>query len=282
MINAQRYGDVTQFIMGRLIDGRPVYTMASYYIDGLLIDTGPVHVADEIEAAFADFPVELIVNTHHHEDHIGNNMVFQQKRGVQNIFAHPLAVPLIETPGLWTGRLRSYQHFAWGDPPPSIVLPLEAVIKTKRYAFQIIHTPGHSPDHICLLEPQQGWLFAGDVFVREKVPTLRSDENVTDMLASLHKLLQYEFSTLYCSSGTVVSNAKAALERKIAYWEELGEKVIKLYEEGIEPEEIRERLLGKETVLYEPTEGDFGKINLINSFIQGLITNQPDSAEERQ
>jgi glyoxylase-like metal-dependent hydrolase (beta-lactamase superfamily II) len=83
MINAQRYGDVTQFIMGRLIDGQPVYTMASYYIDGLLIDTGPVHVADEIEAAFADFPIEQIVNTHHHEDHIGNNIVFQQKRGIQ-------------------------------------------------------------------------------------------------------------------------------------------------------------------------------------------------------
>jgi glyoxylase-like metal-dependent hydrolase (beta-lactamase superfamily II) len=190
-------------------------------------------------------------------------------------------MPLIENPALWTGRLRYYQHFAWGDPPPSKVLPLEAVLKTRRYTFQIIHTPGHSPDHICLLEPEQGWLFAGDVFVREKVPTLRSDENIKEMLASLHKLLQYEFSTLYCSSGTVVSNAKAALKRKIAYWEELGEKIIKLYKEGIEPEEIRERLLGKETVLYGPSEGDFGKINLVNSFIQS-ITNQPDSGEERQ
>lgn len=279
MINSQNHGDVTQFIMGRLIDGKPIYTMACYYLDGLLIDTGPYHVADEIEEAFADYPVDVIVNTHHHEDHIGNNIIFQQKFAVNNTFAHHLAVPLIENPHLWTDRLRAYQHIAWGDPPASKAHPIGKTIKTNQFEFNIIHTPGHSPDHICLLEPEQGWLFAGDIFVREQVPTLRSDENVVETLASLSKLLQYDFSILFCSSGLIVTDAKEAIKRKIAYWEDLFAKVKELYKENNNPDEIRERLLGRETSLYGPSEGDFGKINLIKSFISGIEADEVNSKD---
>ena len=28
-----------------------------------------------------------------------------------------------------------------------------------------IHAPGHSPDHICLFEPERGWLFSGDTYI---------------------------------------------------------------------------------------------------------------------
>lgn len=279
MITVQDYGEVTQFTMGRLIDGKPVYTMACYYIDGLLIDTGPFHVADEIEGAFADYPVELIVNTHHHEDHISNNIVFQQRMSVRKTYAHSLAVPLIENPDLWTARLRAYQHLAWGIPPASQALPIGDSVKTSKYQFKVIHTPGHSPDHICLLEPEQGWLFAGDIFVREKVPTLRSDENVSDLLESLHKLLQYDFSRLFCSSGLVVEDAPEAIRRKIGYWEGLLTQVKELYLKDKTPDEIRELLLGRETVLYGPSEGDFGKINLIMSFIEMIKEGEAGQAK---
>ncbi|NLB53559.1 MAG: MBL fold metallo-hydrolase [Syntrophomonadaceae bacterium] len=275
MISVQNFGDVTQFTMGRLIDGKPVYTIACYYIDGLLIDTGPFHVADEIEAAFADYPVDIIINTHHHEDHISNNIVFQQKLAVNKTYAHHLAVPLIENPNLWTDRLRAYQHLAWGAPPASKAFPIEETVKTPKYDFTVIHTPGHSHDHICLLEPGQGWLFSGDIFVREKVPTLRSDENVAELLTSLKKLLQYDFNTLFCSSGLVVEDAQEAIKRKIAYWEGLLAQVKELYYKNYSPEEIREKLLGKETILYGPSEGDFGKINLIMSFINAITKEKP-------
>ena len=41
MIKTQAYGPVTQFIMGREYEGQIIYSMACYYIDGLLIDSGP-------------------------------------------------------------------------------------------------------------------------------------------------------------------------------------------------------------------------------------------------
>jgi hypothetical protein len=29
------------------------------------------------------------------------------------------------------------------------------------YLFEVIPTPGHCPDHVCLFEREQGWLFNG-------------------------------------------------------------------------------------------------------------------------
>lgn len=64
-----------------------------------------------------------------------------------------------------------------------------------------------------------------------------------------------------------MENARQAIEAKILYWEDLKTQVLDLYHQGVSPEQIREQLLGEETSLYGPTEGDFGKINLIGSFL---------------
>lgn len=267
MIEARVFGEVVQFIMGRLMGEKPVFTMACYYVDGLLIDTGPFHVAEEIEEAFVHYPVQTIVNTHHHEDHISNNVVFQERLGVGPALAHELAVPRIVDPGPWASRLIAYQHLVWGAPPPSKAVKIGPKVETDKYSLDVIYTPGHSDDHIVLLEPTQGWLFAGDLFITEKLVTVRNNEKVNEILVSLHKLLDYQFETLFCSSGQVLENAREAIIAKIEYWETLREQVYRLHREGLEPEIIRERLLGRETSLCEPTEGVFSKINLIKSFL---------------
>ncbi len=268
LIDCRRHHEVTQFVMGRVVDGRPVYTMACYYVDGLLIDTGPVHVAGEIPAAFAEFPVHTIVNTHHHEDHIGNNAVFQEKLGVGPALAHEKAVPRIVDPRIWTGRLQPYQHFVWGAPPPSAARPIGEEVRTESYTFRVLHTPGHSDDHICLLEPERGWLFAGDLFISERAEVLRSDEDALLILDSLRRLLEYDFEVLFCASGLVARNARGAVAAKIAYWEDLKERAQALYRTGLDPEEIRERLLGPETALYGLTGGDFAKVHLVRSLLR--------------
>ncbi|WP_027718221.1 MBL fold metallo-hydrolase, partial [Desulfovirgula thermocuniculi] len=124
MISVSEFGPVIRFTMARLHEGRPVYTMACYYVDGVLIDSGPAHVAEEIPEVFASYPVRTVINTHHHEDHIGNNIVFQKLFGTGPALAHPLAVPRITAPSTWTSRLLPYQHFAWGLPPASEAVPI--------------------------------------------------------------------------------------------------------------------------------------------------------------
>lgn len=268
MIEKISFAPVIQFKMGKLINGKPLYTMACYYVDGLLIDTGPVHVADEIEEAFKGLTVNIVVNTHHHEDHIGNNIVFENKWGIDAALAHSNAVEHIKNPEIWIKRLRAYQHVVWGSPPPSNAQVIGEAIKTSCYEFKVIYTPGHSDDHICLLEPEQGWLFSGDLFIKEDLKTLRSDENFHELLASLYDLAQYDFDTIFCSSGQVVAKGKKSLERKIEYFEKIKDQILFLHNKGMEIEEIRRQVLGEETALFIPTEGDFAKINLVKSVLR--------------
>lgn len=271
MIVKEEFGRVSQFRMARLLNGQALYTMAIYWVDGLLIDTGPFHVAPEIEDAFTGFKIDKIVNTHHHEDHIGNNIIFE-KKGIP-IFAHPLALPLIKNPSTWIALLHDYQLLVWGEPPASNPIQLGNCINTGNYSFRVLHTPGHSSDHICLLEEEKGWLFAGDLFLSERVKMLRSDENVLELVNSIKNLLDFDFETIFCSSGAVFTNGHFRMQQKLQYWEQLKEDIDRLYHEGLEENLIRDRLLGSENAMSELTGGDFSKLNLVRSFLQEKIQN---------
>ena len=270
MITYSDYGEVSQFLMGKEINRKVLYSMAVYYVDGLLIDTGPKTVTEEARNIFQDIQVKKVVNTHHHEDHIGNNLYFQEK-GIP-IFAHELAVPLINQPSMWISRLLEYQKLVWGTPPASISSPIGDSIEGNKYRFKVIHTPGHSLDHICLLEEKNGWLFAGDMFLGEKVKLLRSDENVGLSMASLTKLLNYEFNTIFCCSGRVFDNAKQCVSDKLSWWKILYQQTVQMAEQGYDATVIRDKLLGEENALAQLTEGDMSKLNLIQSFLSSIPT----------
>ena len=79
MIKVDRFGDVTQVKMGREYQGRVLYWTAAYLVEGLLIDTGCPHTAEELTGFLEGRRPDLAVNTHHHEDHVGANLHLQQQ-----------------------------------------------------------------------------------------------------------------------------------------------------------------------------------------------------------
>ncbi|HSW35042.1 MAG TPA: MBL fold metallo-hydrolase, partial [Candidatus Limnocylindrales bacterium] len=167
MLKINECGDVTQVVMGREVAGTVYYWTAAYLIDGLLVDTGCAYTADELSTFLQDKTVDCVVNTHHHEDHVGGNLALLKERG-EIISAHHLAVPLINS----KLPLREYQELVWGYPEPVHVKEVTGKLETSRYNFEVIDTPGHSPDHIVILEPEQGWCFCGDIFVSENQKVL--------------------------------------------------------------------------------------------------------------
>ncbi|MCK4316124.1 MAG: MBL fold metallo-hydrolase, partial [Anaerolineae bacterium] len=166
MLKITTYGDATRFDLGRTLAGRGRYWTTAYLVDGLLVDTGCAFSAPELVEALAETHLTGIVNTHTHEDHIGANGPLQRRYDGLEIRAHPLALPVLADP---RGQqpLHLYRRVMWGWPEPSRAQSVSdgEVIGTERHRFQVIYTPGHSPDHICLYEPDQGWLFTGDLFV---------------------------------------------------------------------------------------------------------------------
>lgn len=264
MIKTESFGEIVQVMMGRELDGSVLYWTTAYLIDGLLIDSGCAHTAEELIHFLEGEEVEQVVNTHHHEDHIGANSLLQSRRDLP-IYAHSLAVPLINS----RLPLREYQEMVWGYPEPSVVQPLPKKLKTDRYLFEIIETPGHSADHISLFERENGWCFTGDLFVSEDLKMLRADEDIDGITASLEKLLALgtEDLTLFTSLGRVFTGGRKAITAFLDHIHHLRNRVVGLAGENLAAPEIRDRIFGRETQLAPLTGGHFSRLNLVEQLM---------------
>ncbi len=266
MLKVNRYGGIAQLMMGREMDGSVLYWTAAYLVDGLLIDTGCAYTADELGRFLGEQEVEQVVNTHHHEDHVGANSFIQQQLGLE-IYVHPLAIPLLNR----RLPLREYQEMVWGYPEPTVAQPLPARISTNRHTFEVIETPGHSSDHIALFEPERGWCFTGDLFVSENLKMLRADEDIDGIIASLEKLLALPVDELilHTGIGRVFPDGKRAIRTFLDYLGGLRDRVTRLAGESLIASEIRDRIFGRETQLAPLTGGHYSVLNLVEQLMPG-------------
>jgi ribonuclease/clavin/mitogillin len=264
MLKTKHFGEVISYCMGRSIGSYVPYAVHAFQVGDTLIDTGTIHAQREFAQALEGTPVATIINTHHHEDHIGNNHFFQSRFNT-TIYAPRDALGYLEHPH--DIGLHFYQRFVWDWPEPSQGHPLEERIACAGHTFEVIPAPGHCPDHICLLEPESGWLFTGDIFCGKIVRYLRADEDFHTILSSLKKLAGLDFSTLFCCLKGAVQDGKAELLGKIGYMEELLGNVMNLHTRGLSPKEIRRKLLGKEDAMFYMTGGHFAKQHVIDSIL---------------
>jgi glyoxylase-like metal-dependent hydrolase (beta-lactamase superfamily II) len=258
-------GEVVRFRLARALLGQQVYRTAAYWVDGTLVDTGCAHTSGELCAALREFEVDRVVNTHSHEDHIGANAAVQEISGCP-IQAHPGALPVIQDPRLQP--LQLYRRVLWGWPRPSRPEPIESWIETRSLGLQVIHTPGHSADHVCLLEPEQGWLFSGDAYIGGHDRALRKDYDIYGIIASLDKLAALPVHTIFSGSGSVRTDGASELRRKVNYLEELGERIRSLAGQGLSNRAIRRKILGPESSMAYLTLGHFAGRHLISSYLE--------------
>lgn len=268
MLKVTHYGDVTRFDLARTFFGRGRYWTTAYFVDGLLMDTGCAFTAPELAEALSETPLVRIVNTHSHEDHIGANGRLQRQHNGLEILAHPLALPVLADP---RGRqpLHLYRRVMWGWPEPSQGRAVSdgEVIETDHYRLQVIYTPGHSPDHICLYEPNRGWLFTGDLFVGGRDRALRAGYDVWGIIASLKRIAALPATTLFPGSARVRDKPADELAAKIAYLEELGEHVLELHRQGRSVQEIVRALCGGPMLIEIITLGHFSRRRLVLSYL---------------
>ena len=265
MIETRTFEEIIQIRMSREIGGKPAYWVASYLVDGLLVDTGCSCTAGELKSYLEKDPPKWVVNTHYHEDHIGANRLIQERFGIK-IYAPADSVPLIGRPA----TLFPYQEQVWGYPEPSEVLPIPPVIQTERFSFEVIETPGHSADHVTLLERSKGWCFSGDIFVGEALRIIRPEEDMETTVASLEGLaaLETQRLVLFTSSGRIVEDGRKALGECVGYLRSLSRKAKDLRAQGRTVQEIMNALLGGEHPRAQRTNGQFTSENLIRSVLK--------------
>ncbi|MEW6662750.1 MAG: MBL fold metallo-hydrolase [Bacillota bacterium] len=262
MLKISRYPNgITQIALASTWWGRHLMFCHAYLVDGLLVDCGHPRGAKEFAAWLDTAQVEQAVVTHYHEDHAGN-IPCLNSRGIVP-FAHPAALAWLKNPP----RLLLYERVLWGQSQPGKAAPVGDSILTSRRCFRVIPTPGHSQDHLVLLEEQEGWLFAGDLYLGERLYYLRGEERVSQMIASLSAVLQADFDMVFCAHRGVVAGGKRRLAKKRDFLMEKQELARELYQRGKSEKEITTHLFGREGWMTWVTAGDLSKNKLVRSLI---------------
>jgi len=274
MIKVSHFGLVTRIDLARTIAGRGRYWTTAYLVDGLLIDSGCAYSAPELVAFLKDKKLTRILNTHTHEDHIGANGPLQRAQTDLEILAHPLALPVLADPRR-RQALQPYRRLMWGWPEPSKGKQVKdrKTVLTDRFNFQVIYTPGHSPDHICLYEPKQGWLFSGDLFVGGQERALGANNDIWQVISSLKKVAKLPLKHLFPGCARVRENPGSELHEKIGYLEETGEEVLELERKGWDVDTIARTLFGKTMFIEIFTLGHFSRRNLVKSYLSRVKLN---------
>jgi glyoxylase-like metal-dependent hydrolase (beta-lactamase superfamily II) len=267
MLKITPFGAITRFDLARKLP-RWRYWTTAYLVDGMMVDTGCAHAAPELLLALAGMPLACIVNTHTHEDHIGADGDLQAGRPGLAIYAHPLALPVIADPR-GEQPLHPYRKVFWGWPKPALARPLDdgEIVATEHHRFQVVYTPGHSADHICLYEPEQGWLFTGDLFAGGMDRALRAGYDIWGIIASLKRIASLPVVRMFPGSAQVRENPNQELDSKIAYLEDFGGRVLELHLKGWSARAIVRALCGGAMQIEWITLGHFTRRNLVLSYL---------------
>jgi hydroxyacylglutathione hydrolase len=110
-------------------------------------------ITDELAAR--EWTLKLIVSTHRHWDHIGDNARVAEHTGAK-IAAHPL-----DAHGLINPQARS-APFEIPPSIPAVELQEGGEIRFGSIRLDVLHTPGHTEGSVCLLDRENGRLYSGD------------------------------------------------------------------------------------------------------------------------
>jgi glyoxylase-like metal-dependent hydrolase (beta-lactamase superfamily II) len=177
----------------------------SYVVDkALIVDTGFPWagrcLAQTLKQLGIDKSITAVVNTHHHEDHVGNNDLFPE---TTPLYAHPLALSAIRYPS----QLPWYRNFMFGPTTSSRAQAVPDTVTSGRHALNVLHMPGHSPDHICLYEPSEGWLFSGDLYIAADIDAQLREVDGPAWIDSLERALALGARCLFDAHGLTITNA---------------------------------------------------------------------------
>jgi glyoxylase-like metal-dependent hydrolase (beta-lactamase superfamily II) len=159
-----------------------------------------------------------VLNSHTHHDHVGSNWQFDNVVGMDTAFTRRNARG---------AREEAQAEIAAGQ----VCGELPAGFDTKAYAvrpwkiaatrrdgdridlggrtLEILATPGHTPDAICLLDRAGGLLFTGDTFYRGTIWLYREETDLDAYAASIGRLaaLAPEVRTVLGAHGVPVAPA---------------------------------------------------------------------------
>jgi recombination protein RecT len=177
----------------------------------IVIDPGPdepAHIERLWQATGGD--IRMIVCTHSHSDHSPGARPLQVLCARQGTTPPILGLPSAST-------ARASNHFV---PDRALQhgeqLRLGAAASDVAHTLQVVHTPGHAANHLCLMLLEDGLLFSGDHILNGSTTVIDPpDGNMTHYLNSLDTLsalcAQHALSYILPAHGYVLHRPDQAI-----------------------------------------------------------------------
>ncbi|XP_073995258.1 endoribonuclease LACTB2 [Rhodnius prolixus] len=182
----------------------------------ILLDTGEFNKPDYVCAlknVLSEERINLsdIIISHWHLDHIGG------LRDVYNNFGKDSTV--------WKFRRTDERNPSFVDDVPIKYLKNGQEIQVDGATLKVIHTPGHTTDHIVLLLKEDNAIFTGDCILGAGTSVF---EDLYDYMKSLEIILKLDPKILYPGHGPVVEDAKDRIEAYINHRKNREEQIVKI------------------------------------------------------
>lgn len=188
----------------------------------VIIDTGlEMHLQGLIQDMHQDGirpeDIDLITNTHLHLDHCWANQAFKDISGAK-IAIHTTQKEHFK---LNVEVVTSFFAPFLNLEPETIEFKEDSLLNSKlntgNMEFELLHSPGHSPDCICFFSKKEGILICGDVVFGQS--TGRVDipgGNASELKRSIEKLTQLEIEYLLPGHLNILQG-KEAIKRNFDF-----------------------------------------------------------------
>ncbi len=130
------------------------------------------------------------------------------------------------------------------------------------YLFEVLHTPGHSPGHISLVDREEKICYAGDVIGEIVAWYSPSSGGALGYLSSLEKIEKYELEKIYPSHGEIITDKQKAIRRIRGKILERENYILKELENG--PKQFREMV---EKLFPSPNQQFFPGVQILESHL---------------
>lgn len=182
-----------------------------------LVDTGFVGHADQTREwaeTHADARIGLVVNTHWHSDHVGGNAALQATGAEIAASAHDADAVQRRDPGCCVAE---YLDQPVAPYTVDRALHDEETLALGEADWQVIRTPGHTPGHLSLWQPDEGVLVVGDALSDYDVgwiaAALDGPDAAGTAVASLDRLDALAPRVLLPAHGRMPADPAAALAK---------------------------------------------------------------------
>ena len=234
-IKSVKYGNCDQLtpLVRRVIANNPggfTFTGTGTYIIGkkniAVIDPGPIdndHYNALIKATEGQ-KITHILLTHNHNDHSPLAKRLKSETGAKIYFKNLSNSDLAQD-----DFEEGYDRNIEGD----IELNDKDIIKSDEWSIEVIHTPGHTSNHICYALLDENILFSGDhVMGWSTTVIVPPDGNMDDYLVSLEKLLSRNEDRFFPTHGPIIDNPKKLVTNYISHRLDRERQIIEAIKRG--------------------------------------------------